>query len=213
MLDWLRELGAPLSQRKARLLAVACCRRAWPLLTDGRARRAVEAAERYADGQAGREELLSARAAAWDAVSERLGMEPESAAGLWAAARTTWVSSIEVWQASSCLADLRRASPAEQGGIQCATLRDLAVDPLAAAPVIPARWMAWDGGCLPALARALYEGRGLPEGALDPAGLVVLADALEEAGCDNGDVLSHLRQQGVSHYRGCWVVDLLLDKA
>ena len=39
----------------------------------------------------------------------------------------------------------------------------------------------------------------------------ILADALEEAGCTNTDILSHCRQSGV-HVRGCWVVDLLLRK-
>jgi hypothetical protein len=41
--------------------------------------------------------------------------------------------------------------------------------------------------------------------------LAVLADALEDAGCDNADLLWHLRGPGV-HVRGCWVVDLLLGK-
>ncbi len=62
----------------------------------------------------------------------------------------------------------------------------------------------------------------------DFAVLPVLADALEEAGCDNVDVLMHCRKQAmtmeewqaagepesteISHVRGCWVVDLLLGK-
>lgn len=43
------------------------------------------------------------------------------------------------------------------------------------------------------------------------AALPILADALEEAGCDNLDILSHCREPGI-HIRGCWVVDLLLGK-
>lgn len=39
----------------------------------------------------------------------------------------------------------------------------------------------------------------------------VLGDALEEAGCDNEDVLKHCRGGGI-HVQGCWVVDLLLGK-
>lgn len=42
--------------------------------------------------------------------------------------------------------------------------------------------------------------------------LPILADALEEAGCTNADVLTHCRQPG-EHVRGCWVVDLLLGKS
>lgn len=39
----------------------------------------------------------------------------------------------------------------------------------------------------------------------------ILADALEDAGCDNDDILSHCRGDG-SHVRGCWVVNLILGK-
>jgi hypothetical protein len=40
----------------------------------------------------------------------------------------------------------------------------------------------------------------------------ILADALEEAGCDNTYVLGHCRGSW-THVRGCWVVDLLLGKS
>jgi len=39
----------------------------------------------------------------------------------------------------------------------------------------------------------------------------ILADALEEAGCDSCDALTHCRGPG-PHIRGCWVVDLILGK-
>jgi hypothetical protein len=61
------------------------------------------------------------------------------------------------------------------------------------------------------LARALYEKRELPSGQLDNTGFAVLADALEEAGCTNPDILAHCRGSG-PHVRGCWVLDLLLGK-
>jgi hypothetical protein len=47
---------------------------------------------------------------------------------------------------------------------------------------------------------------------LDLARLAVLADALEEAGADNEEVLAHCRQQEQVHVRGCFVLDLLLNK-
>jgi hypothetical protein len=49
------------------------------------------------------------------------------------------------------------------------------------------------------------------DGTLDPDHLAILADALEDAGADNVDLLAHLRGPG-PHVRGCWCVDLLLGK-
>lgn len=40
----------------------------------------------------------------------------------------------------------------------------------------------------------------------------ILADALQDAGCTNDDVLTHCRDTQLAHVRGCWVVDLLLGK-
>jgi hypothetical protein len=61
------------------------------------------------------------------------------------------------------------------------------------------------------LAQAAYDVRLLPSGELDAARLAVLSDALEEAGCTDGALLSHLRGPG-PHVRGCWAVDLILGK-
>jgi hypothetical protein len=62
------------------------------------------------------------------------------------------------------------------------------------------------------LAKADYDQRELPAGTLDPGRMTVLADALEEAGCMEADLLDHLRGPG-PHVRGCWAIDLLLEKA
>ena len=40
----------------------------------------------------------------------------------------------------------------------------------------------------------------------------ILADALQDAGCDNRGILDHCHEPE-PHVRGCWVVDLLLGKA
>ena len=54
------------------------------------------------------------------------------------------------------------------------------------------------------MARCFAEGRDL--------GLMpVLADALEEAGCSDDELLGHLRGPG-PHVRGCWALDLILGK-
>jgi hypothetical protein len=41
--------------------------------------------------------------------------------------------------------------------------------------------------------------------------MLILADALQDSGCDNPDILTHCRSDG-PHVRGCWVVDLVLGK-
>jgi hypothetical protein len=52
-----------------------------------------------------------------------------------------------------------------------------------------------------ALANGIYD-----EKAFDR--MPILADALQDAGCDSEDILNHCRQPG-EHVKGCWVVDLL----
>jgi hypothetical protein len=63
---------------------------------------------------------------------------------------------------------------------------------------------AWRTEHTVGLAEKMYDDR-------DFAALPILADALEEAGCDRADILSHCREPG-AHVRGCWVVDLVLGK-
>jgi hypothetical protein len=99
----------------------------------------------------------------------------------------------------------------EERAMQCVLLRDI-IGPLLFRPVIvdPA-WLAWNERAVAKLAEAAYQQRMLPSGQLDPVRLGVLADALEEGGCNNREVLDHLRSPG-PHIRGCWCVDLLLRK-
>jgi hypothetical protein len=93
---------------------------------------------------------------------------------------------------------------------QAAILRDIFGNPFSAAS-IDASWLSWNDGTVRNLAQAIYEERQLPEGTLDNARFAILADALEESGCDNAKILAHLRGPG-PHVRGCWGADLLLGK-
>jgi hypothetical protein len=94
-----------------------------------------------------------------------------------------------------------------------ALLRDvIGTVPFRTPPAIAPRVLAWHGGIIPTLAKAIYDRRDLPSGHLDPARLAVLADALEDASCDQADLLAHLREPG-PHVCGCWAVDLVLGKS
>jgi hypothetical protein len=55
------------------------------------------------------------------------------------------------------------------------------------------------------LARTMYEAREF-------SAMPILADALQDAGCDSDDILAHCRDPKQVHVRGCWVVDLVLGK-
>jgi hypothetical protein len=86
---------------------------------------------------------------------------------------------------------------------QCYLLRDIFHGPRHAV-FIRQHWRTWNGGTFVQLARGIYEGRAFEH-------LPILADALEEAGCHEPDILNHCRQNGL-HVRGCWVLDALLGK-
>jgi hypothetical protein len=79
-------------------------------------------------------------------------------------------------------------------------LRDVVGNPFRPVTFDP----AWRTDTALALARQMYESR-------DFSAMPILADALQDAGCDNTDVLNHCRGDG-PHVRGCWVVDLVLGK-
>jgi hypothetical protein len=85
-------------------------------------------------------------------------------------------------------------------------LRDIFGNPFR--PLVVDR--AWLPPTVVALAQAAYD-ELLPSGELDRDRLLILADALEEAGA-TGEILDHLRSAG-PHVRGCFVIDALLGKA
>jgi hypothetical protein len=98
---------------------------------------------------------------------------------------------------------VRPARGAERGR-QCALLRCVFGPlPFRAVAFDPA-WLAWHEGTVRRLAEAIHEQQAFDR-------LPVLADALEESGCANADLLEHLRGPG-PHVRGCWAVDLLAGR-
>jgi hypothetical protein len=220
---------ALVSDRKLRLFACACVRQAWHLLDDPRSRRAVEVAERYADGGATKEELL----AAWKAAREYAHTtDPNRDDEAYAAVQDAWAcANITPGRAAEVIMQSPHAIPPPA---QAALLRCVVGNPFRAV-TLPRPWVetpcpdcppgAPDENCddcggsgterklgtcpwltptVLALAWRAYDER-------DFGLLPVLADALEDAGCADAELLAHLRGPG-PHARGCHALDLVLGK-
>jgi hypothetical protein len=105
----------------------------------------------------------------------------------------------------TCLSDLRADRPGD--------LFEIVTD--ATGPHVrcifgnPFRPVAFDPSWLTSDVRTLAEGI-YQDRAFDR--MPVLADALQDAGCDSDDILSHCRDPQQVHVRGCWVVDSVLGK-
>jgi hypothetical protein len=65
---------------------------------------------------------------------------------------------------------------------------------------------SWRTDTAVSLARRMYESREF-------SALPILADALQDAGCEDADILGHCRDPRQPHVRGCWAVDLVLGTA
>jgi ATP-dependent Clp protease ATP-binding subunit ClpA len=70
--------------------------------------------------------------------------------------------------------------------------------------IIDPSWLSRNNGAVAKLARVIHEERRWED-------LPVLADALEEAGCTDQEILGHCRRPG-RHVSGCWVLDLVLAR-
>jgi hypothetical protein len=240
MLRYLRvHAKSKASDRKLRLLGVACCRRFWHLLDHESSRLAVETSERYADGLATREELQAAENAAFSPLNE-LSQEveraaeiaedgfPEGDADYQAANDARGVAYGAVFAAfkvaratdiTDAVASAAHTAFFPAGGLKeieraafCGLMRDLFANPFRPPPAIEPSVLKWRDATVVRLAAGAYESRLLPSGHLDPARLGVLADGLEDAGASGTQLLAHLRGP-VPHVRGCWAVDVLLGKS
>jgi hypothetical protein len=135
-----------------------------------------------------------------DAALYSVNAERASTYAAWAAAVTS-----EGHEEDYGLAAMARMLPgyAVERATQSHLLRCIIGNPFR--PVaVNADWLTWNNGTVAKLAQNIYDDRAFDL-------LPILADALEEAGCTNQDILDHCRSGG-EHVRGCWVVDALLGK-
>jgi hypothetical protein len=214
MLDQVRgEAG----ERKLRLFAVACCYNVRHFLTDERLHHAVEVAERYADDLASEAEVDVVRNSFRSPYPVLLQSATHAALSTIDACVTA--ARIAAWEPVLFPKPLpdrpgiperldfeRAAAVADAAGkrernTQSLLLRDILGNVFRPATIDP----AWPTPKVITLAQAIYEDRAVE-------GMPILGEALEEAGCDSQDILSHCRAQ-TDHVRGCWVVDAILGKS
>jgi hypothetical protein len=216
------------SARKLRLFACACCRQAWNEFVPPLVVAVVELAEAFADNQIGESVLARVQSTMTrhaDAATRSAGHgltsygypalicraaaavatpNPRDAAHRTGLLAAHAVNDSAPW--GFYLGDLQRGLHGREFDAELAEQAELARDifgnPFRPVEVDPA-WLTSD---VLALARGVYEDRAFDR-------MPILADALQDAGCDNGDVLIHCRDASAIHARGCWVVDLLLSKS
>ncbi|WP_238602601.1 hypothetical protein [Fimbriiglobus ruber] len=228
------------SARKLRLLACACCREVWHLLEDKQSRRVVAIVEKCADGTASKKEVRSVKARSaevfyqlkfsskWSDGERKYGQSIVRFLGRDSSSpvptRTGRRGRVSSRSAFEELAELDEAFGAALDAVEATSdavdrlvtndprasddlvsrqstlARDIFGNPFRPAPLDP----AWQTSTVLSLAEGIYADRAFDR-------LPILADALEESGCDNTDLLNHCRSEG-PHARGCWAVDLLLGK-
>jgi hypothetical protein len=221
------ETTGPLA-RRLRLFAAACARQVWELLPR-EARSAVEISERLADGRAGVPDLRAA------VVRAEYGSTPAALARSAALSATAFnflnnpgravLGSVTIyWDPLDAARYAARALATHAAGqaprrrvpdtwhdawnaafhaaraVQADFVRDIFPPPGVAPPIRP----AWLTTAVLGLARTMDETG-------DFSAAPILADALQDAGCDDAEILNRLRHPG-PHVRGCWPVDLVLGR-
>jgi hypothetical protein len=210
MLEFLRhELPALLrrkvSDRQLRLLAVACVRRIADLFRRSESPQAIVLAEQFADAPVSFDEAFDAQERAFTAYRES---EAEWSLPDWAAcvllhvdAGTAAYDALTFavrFQAADAAGNVPE-SPVDTAE-QSVLVRDIFGNPFLPVVADP----SWRTSTVKALAVGIYDGRAFDR-------LPILADALQDAGCEDEQLLGHCRGPG-PHVRGCWAIDLVLGK-
>ena len=236
----LRSVRGRISNRKLRLLIAGCCRLRWYAPGGQDVEKIVTSVESFADGEITFAEYLTlhlsthalslriqvavslgiaAKHVLWDdsrlpsqvwneqlrAVAPKVWevgeyAEEKTTEGLHRLAEAAGYGCAPTDDRDARNTEEFRGVVALETAIQARLLRDIFGNPFRPVTFSP----AWRTDTAIALARQMYEAR-------DFSAMPILADALQDAGCDNDDVLNHCRSEG-PHVRGCWVVDLVLEK-
>jgi hypothetical protein len=221
LLDYARRSA---SARRVRLATVAMCRAAWPFLPpspqshDDACLALLDLSERYADGAAKYSELMASRRALAGTDVPRGGPSDRKVAAAWFAsakdpAKACTEAAFHLLGVSwSGAEELEMCSRGVKYGFygkgdwvaaclgMVAVIRDVFGNPFHLVEFDP----AWRTDTALALARRMYDSR-------DCSAMPILADALQDAGCNDEEILNHCRGPG-PHVRGCWVVDLVLGR-
>ncbi len=198
-----------LRRRKLLLFGVAACRDRQHLLLKPDTRALLDLIECKADGTVGHE-LRAARERSMQAARPTVPGEKHAAwhnaydnaeYAIHLLAHNTFSSEGALFLQNLCSAsEFDPYSPLAPEGRLCQLLRDIFGNPFRPVVFDP----AWRTDTAVALARTMYDSREF-------GAMPILADALQDAGCEDEQVLNHCRDATAPHVRGCWVVDLVLS--
>ncbi len=169
---------------------------------DERVRQACEITESFADTRtnAGRKRIKEAR---W--IARRAFAASTAAPGVWTGIGTVYLLIDPLVMIDPGMAALntsdRIRSITDGRSSDADLLRCIVGNPFRPVAFAP----SWRSETAVTLASGIYADRAFDR-------LPILADALEEVGCDHADVLTHCRGPG-PHARGCWVVDGVLGRS
>lgn len=212
------EYRGTIDGRKWRLIACACCRVVWHTLTDSRNRKAVELLELFADDA--NDNTHFTQAVAENTAAENMDIR-ELNSGWGTVKCATFTNAIKAakytcehahfvitryppeqryFPETILRPKIGGLSPKNANEILSNVIRDIVgyffrnekIDDTVITPTVRQ------------LARSIYQDRTFDH-------MPILGDALEEAGCDNENILTHCHANQ-THFRGCWVLDLILTK-
>jgi hypothetical protein len=200
---------ASLTPRRQRLLAAAVCHVLLPWINYPAVQNALDVIEIFADTEKTKAALYRARQAVLTTQNEllhlHLGQQQHDGVGL--ALSVVLVAASEdvvagtIDDAITALALTAGIPEEESRKMLYITYCEIVGTSGHSVAFLP----EWRTTTTVQLAQQMYESRNFST-------MPILADALQDADCDNDDVLNHCRESSGVHVRGCWVLDLILSK-